>query len=331
MGVTRVAAAVVLRADGAVLLAQRPAGKAYAGYWEFPGGKLEPGESPRHALDRELAEELGLTVKRAAPWLVQEFVYPHAHVELNFFRVFEHVGDPVGHDGQAFAWQRPGEFDVAPLLPANTRVLAALALPAVMGISCAEELGEVEFLARARGALDAGLALIQAREKTWLPARRDAFARALVPLAHARGARVVVNGDADDARRVGADGVHWTSATLAKAIARPDGLLVGASCHTRDELARAAAIGVDYAVLGPVRATPTHPGATPLGWEGFARAIEATRVPVYALGGLEPSDLDTARDHGAHGIAMRRAAWPKGHDGSRGGSSSSGGSSAGTR
>ena len=95
-----------------MLLAQRPAGKAYAGYWEFPGGKLEPGETPRAALDRELAEELGLAVRRAAPWLVQHFRYPHAHVELHFFRVFEWDGEPVGHDGQAFAWQTPGDFDV---------------------------------------------------------------------------------------------------------------------------------------------------------------------------------------------------------------------------
>jgi 8-oxo-dGTP diphosphatase len=104
-GITRVAAAVIVRCDGRVLLAQRPEGKAYAGYWEFPGGKLEPGETPAQALARELREELGLVVRRAAPWLVQEYVYPHAHVELNFFRVFAWDGEPHGHDGQAFAWQ----------------------------------------------------------------------------------------------------------------------------------------------------------------------------------------------------------------------------------
>src|SRR5438105_3483011 len=87
--VVQVAAAVILRRDGQVLLAQRPVGKVYAGYWEFPGGKCEPGESPRAALDRELREELGLSVRHAAPWLVQRYVYPHAHVELNFFRVFD--------------------------------------------------------------------------------------------------------------------------------------------------------------------------------------------------------------------------------------------------
>lgn len=309
MGLTRVAAAVVVRADGRVLLAQRPAGKAYAGYWEFPGGKLEPGESPRDALARELVEELGIVVRRAAPWIVQEHVYPHAHVELHFFRVFAFDGEPVGHDGQAFSWQRPGAFDVAPLLPANTRVLAALALPPILGITCAEDLGEDAFLERAGRAFARGLVLVQLREKSWTRERRDAFARRLVPLAHAHGARVVVNGTTDDAARVGADGVHWTSASLAAASRRPEGVLVGASCHTRGELARAAMLGVDYALAGPVLATPTHPDAVPLGWDGFARAIEHTRVPVYALGGLEPADLDTALDHGAHGIAMRRGAW----------------------
>ena len=111
------------------------------------------GESPRHALDRELHEELGLTVRRASPWLVQEFVYPHAHVELNFFRVFEWHGEPASHDGQAFAWQVPGRYTVGPLLPANTRILRALELPLVYGITCAEDSNEDAFLARAERAV----------------------------------------------------------------------------------------------------------------------------------------------------------------------------------
>ena len=130
-----------------------------------------------------------------------------------------------------------------------------------------------------------------------------------MPLAHARGAKVVVNGDEAEARRVGADGVHWTAQALAQARSRPGGLLVGASCHSRAELARAAALDVDYAIVAPVLATPTHPGAAPLGWDGFERLIEGTRVPVFALGGLAPADLDAAQAHGAHGIAMRRGAW----------------------
>lgn len=308
-GIVRVAAAVIFAADGRVLLAQRPAGKPYEGYWEFPGGKLERGESPAHALARELREELGIVVRDAAPWIVQQFVYPHAHVELHFFRVFAFDGEPHGHDGQAFAWQTPGRFDVEPLLPANTRVLAALSLPAVYGITCASDLGEERFMQAAGSALERGLRLVQVREKEWPAGRVDALARQLVPLAHAHGARILVNGDDDDARRWGADGVHWTAAKLKAAKTRPADLLVGASCHDAAELGRAADLGCDFAVLGPVRDTPSHPDARPLGWDRFQRVIEGVRLPVYAVGGLFEPDLREAIRCGAQGIAMRRGAW----------------------
>ncbi len=306
----RVAVAVIRRPDGKVLLAQRPPGKAYAGYWEFPGGKLESGETPREALDRELAEELGLTVRRAAPWLLQQFRYPHAHVLLHFFRVFEWDGEPVGHDGQAFAWQTPGRFDVAPLLPANTEVLRALLLPPVYGISMADELGEAEFLARAKVALERGLALVQLREKGWPASRQQALVAALVALARPYGAKVLWNGDVERARAWGCDGVHWTSDALAAATARPQDMLCGASCHLRADVDRAGALGLDFVVLGPVAPTPSHPGGMTSGWEGFAAIAAQTPLPIYALGGLGPADLPVAIAHGAHGVALRRAAWP---------------------
>lgn len=309
-GLVRVAAAVIVRADGCVLLAQRPPGKAYAGYWEFPGGKLERGEAPVHALFRELHEELGIDVRRASPWLVQEFVYPHAHVELNFFRVEAWDGEPVGHDGQAFAWQDPHRIDVAPLLPANTRVLAALTLPPVYAITCASDLGEAAFFERAERALGHGVRLIQLREKAWDASRRAALATRLIAIASSVGARVLLNGDADEARRLGCAGVHWTSRALNAATSRPRDLLVAASCHTHADVMRAAELDLDAAVLGPVLATPTHPYAPPLGWEAFSATLDRTRVPVFALGGLRPQDLPMAIAHGAHGIAMRRHAWP---------------------
>jgi 8-oxo-dGTP diphosphatase len=311
-GIVRVAAAVIVGPDGRVLLAQRPFGKAYAGYWEFPGGKLEPGESPRRALDRELSEELGIRVRRAAPWLVQRYRYPHAHVELHFFRVFEWDGEPVGHDGQAFAWQTPGSFEVEPLLPANTLVLRALALPPVYGITIAEELGEARFLAHAEAALADGLRLIQMREKDWPVDRQRALARALVTLARPRGAKVLLNGVARRAREWGCDGVHLTSAALEAANARPapDDMLCAASCHTRAEIEKAGTLGLDFAVLGPVFPTPSHPHARTLGWERFASIAAEAPLPVFALGGLARGDLDVAIAHGAHGVALRRGAWP---------------------
>lgn len=304
----QVAAAVILRADGAVLLAQRPPGKPYAGYWEFPGGKLEADETPAQALARELHEELGIVVRQAAPWLVQDFTYPHARVELHFFRVHAFDGHPAGRDGQAFAWQDPSAIDVAPLLPANTRVLDALRLPTRYAITCESDLGESTFADRAGRALAAGVRLIQVREPEH--AARDALARRLECVAVTFGARILLNGTADSARALGCAGVHWTSRRLMNAPSRPHDLMVAASCHSRAELDRASAIGVDFAVLGPVVDTPTHPGATALGWPGFAAIIEGTRVPVFALGGLQDADLEAAIAYGAHGIAMRRHAWP---------------------
>jgi 8-oxo-dGTP diphosphatase len=307
--IVSVAVAVLLRRDGRVLLAQRLPGTPYAGYWEFPGGKVEPGESIAHALARELDEELGIEVTRAAPWLTQRYVYPHAHVELSFFRVFAWRGEPTGRDGQAIAWQTPGAFDIEPLLPANAAILRALQLPPVYGISMADELGEAMFLERACSAIAGGLRLIQLREKTWPIERLRRLAGQLLPLAQAGGARVMLNGDAELARHLGCAGVHWPAATLLAAKARPEGLLCAASCHDRAELERAAALELDFAVLGPVAPTPSHPDAVPLGWPGVARLLGGTPLPVYALGGLTRSDLDIAIRHGAHGVALRRAAW----------------------
>ncbi len=305
----RVAVAVMVRRDGSVLLAQRMAGTPYAGYWEFPGGKLEAGESAAQALHRELHEELGIEVTRATPWLTQQYAYPHAHVKLEFFRVHAWQGEPYGRDGQSIAWQTPGAFDVAPLLPANSIVLRALMLPPIYAISMVQELGEAQFLLRARAAIDGGVRLIQLREKSLSEEQVSRIAKNLSALGGRRGVRVLLNGDVEHARGLGCDGVHWTAARLVAAQARPDDMLCAASCHDAGELARAAHLAVDFAVLGPVEPTPSHPGAEPMGWTRFADLVRGTPIPIYALGGLDHSDLDVALSHGAHGVALRRAAW----------------------
>jgi 8-oxo-dGTP diphosphatase len=119
----------------------------------------------------------------------------------------------------------------------------------------------------------------------------------------------LLNGDPALALRLGCAGVHWTAAALQRATARAEGMLCAASCHDSAELARAAKLGLDFAVLGTVAATPSHPDVEPLGWARVAELLRATTLPVYALGGLSRRDLDTAVAHGAHGIALRRAAW----------------------
>jgi len=165
--IVEVVAAVLQRADGSFLLAQRPAGKVYAGYWEFPGGKVEVGETRLAALSRELDEELGITLLTAYPWLTREFEYPHAKVRLNFFRVTHWQGELQGKEGQSFAWQNPAAepLNVTPILPANTPILRVLSLPTFYAISNVSELGIDEFLSRLKLALAQGLRLVQLREK----------------------------------------------------------------------------------------------------------------------------------------------------------------------
>lgn len=305
-----VVAAVIEQPDHRFLLAQRPAGKVYAGYWEFPGGKVEPGETPPAALARELHEELGITVEVAHPWLIREFDYPHADVRLHFFRVRRWQGEPHGREAQAFSWQRVGAIDVAPVLPANGPIFAALALPEIYGITGFAADHAAEALLRITAALERGLKLLQVRAKDWLPEARAAFAAEVVARAHARGARVLINADAGLAARIGADGVHLTAGQLHCMKARPDLALVAASCHDAADVRQAERLGADFAVLGPVCATPTHPGAALLGWEGFRSTAAMNRIPLYALGGLRPADLEQAMACGAHGIAMLRGAWP---------------------
>ena len=307
--VTEVAAAVLTEPDGRVLLAQRPAGKPYAGYWEFPGGKVEPGESLMAALARELHEELGIVVTRACRWITRVFEYPHATVRLNFFRVFEWQGTPHPHEGQLFSWQLPDAVEVTPLLPANFPIVKALTLPSVLGISHAESLGVDSFLARLDVALANGLRLIQLRDKTLPDEARLHLARETVRRAHLHGARVLVNGPPDLARAAGADGVHLDSSAAAKLTARPDSEWVGVSCHDSTELAHAAALGVDFALLSPVLPTLTHPGAATLGWETFSALAAASPIPLYGLGGLGRDDVALAQSHGAHGVALLRGAW----------------------
>jgi 8-oxo-dGTP diphosphatase len=124
--VVDVAVGVLIRPDGSFLLTSRPVGKVYAGYWEFPGGKLEAGESVAQALHRELHEELGITIGPAMPWRVEMVDYPHALVRLNFCKVFDWMGDLQMREAQLFAWQHL-PVQVAPVLPGTVPVLQWLA------------------------------------------------------------------------------------------------------------------------------------------------------------------------------------------------------------
>ncbi len=125
--VVEVAVGVLIRPDGAFLLTTRPPGKVYAGYWEFPGGKLEDGETVEQALRRELIEEIGITIGAVQPWKQELVDYPHALVRLHFCKVFDWAGELHMHEGQSFAWQQL-PVQVTPVLPGTVPVLEWFAL-----------------------------------------------------------------------------------------------------------------------------------------------------------------------------------------------------------
>ena len=307
--ITDVAVAIITRPDASFLLARRPEGKPYAGYWEFPGGKVEPNEPVAEALARELQEELGIVVTGAHPWVTQVFTYPHATVKLHFYRVTSWQGEPHPREGQTFSWERAESVSVEPMLPANGAILRGLSLPPVMGVSQAAKLGVAAFLRQLEVALQRGLRLIQLREKHLSDAEFIDFAQRVVELARPHGARVLLNVAPALVARTQADGVHLSAQRLMQITHRPDVAWCGASCHTREEMDRAAQLQLDYVVLGTVLPTATHPGEATLGWEAVGELTRDYALPVYSIGGMRPEDLETAWQHGAHGIAMLRGAW----------------------
>lgn len=302
-----VAVGVLQRPDGRVLLAQRPAGKPAAGFWEFPGGKIEAGEERVAALKRELHEELGVDALEAQPWISREHAYSRFTARLHLFRVPRWRGTPQGREGQRLRWENPGAVAAEPLLEANHGILRALALPRIYAISKAAAFGEQEFLQRLRGALEKGLRLVQLREPSLPGPALAQLAGAVCALAHDYGARVLLNSAHEFI--TGVDGIHLQSAQLMRCRERPSVPLCAASCHDREELLHAANLGVDFAVLSPVLPTRTHPGAAILGWETFGELCRDLPMPVFALGGMRTDMLEKAMRHNAHGVALLSGIW----------------------
>jgi len=301
----------LLRDRDRVFVTRRAADAHQGGKWEFPGGKLDDNEPVETALRRELHEELGIDVRTAQPWMQVRHRYPDREVLLDVWRIAAWDGVPHGREGQEARWVAVRELPGLDFPEADRPILRRLWLPALYLISDAHRLGREEFLQRLERALAAGARLIQLREPD-MPAREfRACAAEMAGLCHRYGARLLLNADPSLVGECGADGVHLNSSRLRALGERPlpGAFFVAASCHDAAELARAAALGADFAVLGPVARTASHPLAVTLGWEKFAALCREAQLPVYALGGMQPADLAAARGAGAQGIAMIRGAW----------------------
>jgi 8-oxo-dGTP diphosphatase len=308
----RVAVGVIIDSQGRVLLAQRPQGKPLAGFWEFTGGKLEPGESTEQALCRELMEEVALKPRTWRFLMRLRNADLQRPVVLEVYRVTAYEGDAQPREGQRLEWLLPEQISERQMPPLNMAIVKALCLPSQYLITPAHLTNPAEVLAGLGTALDQGIRLIQIR----LPyLERDALTQLVqvaLPLCRSYGARLLLNQDIELARSLDCDGVHLTSRQLAKLMHRPlpSHKWVGASCHSQGELALAERLGADFAVLSPVAATSSHAQVAPLGWDVFAELVDQTNLPIYALGGMQATDVDLAVVRGGQGIAAIRSLWP---------------------
>ena len=293
--ITQVAVGVLQKPDGSVLYAQRPAGKVYEGWWEFPGGKREHGEPIEQTLVRELQEELGITVTQFAPWVIRDHVYPHASVRLHFFRVTQWLGDPASREAQVLRWQDPAIAAPQPLLPAAIPVIDWLSLPGRYVYTGANLLGIGEAANAVKNQIKKGACLVQLFE----PSLSDhdliaLYKRLSSELEGATNSRLVMHQvhqhvltksiDQTDIR------MHLDSTSLMACLSRPAAALVGADCETLDHQAHATALGLDFIVMPE---------------DFFLQAARTSHLPVFVLPKPATGPLPDFLSIGAHGVCIR--------------------------
>lgn len=308
-----VAAAAIVNNANEVLISQRAQDVHQGGFWEFPGGKLEPGESIQQALLRELDEELGIRANSYRPLIKVRHQYPDKTVLLDIWKVDDYTGQPVGREGQAIRWQAIDQLDQTEFPAADVPVIQSLNLPEHYLITGKFD-SVKEFEQRLGAAIDQGVRLAQLRlTNDWLQTANEKYAAEIIKLAtglcEQSQVRLMFNIPDELNHIVTPSCLHLNSRKLQQYSERPDCDFLSVSCHNVQEMIDAQTLGVDFMVLSPVQATATHPEITPLGWKQFTAMIAQVNVPVYALGGVSREDTEKAWLAGGQGIAAIGALW----------------------
>lgn len=307
-----VMAGLMVDTAGRVLLAERPAGKHLAGYWEFPGGKVEPGEAPLAALARELHEELGIELESAEPLIRVPWQYDDRQLLLDAWRVNRWKGTPQSMEGQALQWWQPADIEPHGMTPADRPILHALRLPNSYWVTpanvpfdqrdnCLQWMGD---------AIQDGVQLLQLNLPLWPVDAVRELAAALLTGVRKRGVQILLHGDIEGALALDV-GVHLNPAQSKTISGRPLPWrqLVGVSCADPWELNRATEIRADLATLSP-RTAADHSGPSFDEWANFQVVIEKASLPVYATGTISPQHLAQAKQSGAQGVADTLPLWP---------------------
>lgn len=302
-----VAVGVLRNTKQEVLIAQRHKQLHQGGLWEFPGGKIELGESVQEALYRELFEELGVKVIEASPLITVLHSCDDIQVYLDVWMVESFSGFPYGKEGQPVCWVAPDNLIDYEFPEANRAIRLAVELPellAILDVQVGEHQEEV--MRRLTDIFDRGCQLIQLRGKSLTDDSFCSIAQLVAAACSKQKVKLLLNNAVPAlVQACGAKGMHLSSSHLLSLKSRPlgDDFLVSASCHNYKELEKAADLGLDFVLLSPVMETASHPEAKPLGWSMFKSLISSSRLPVYGLGGLRFDDLEQAKCSGAQGVA----------------------------
>jgi 8-oxo-dGTP diphosphatase len=301
-----------------VLLSWRPSNVRQGNLWEFPGGKLQPEETVREALSRELNEELALTVKKAKPLIKIHHDYDEHSVLLDVWQIESwessllYRGQRQGQEGQKIEWADISDLETRDFPAANKAIIKAVQLPEIYLI-CPEPEGDREnYINKFEACISAGIRLFQLRfgeEPNYK--RHEPLINKLLDLCKNNHSRLLINSSPEYAMKVGAHGVHLNSGRLSNFYERPleKNILISASCHNSSELEHACKLDVDFAVLSPVKKTASHDYAKLLGWDNFKILIESVNIPIYALGGMRADDMMKSHEFGAQGISVLSGIW----------------------
>ncbi|WP_235833876.1 Nudix family hydrolase [Halopseudomonas bauzanensis] len=342
-----VIAAVIRDAQNRILIAKRPDHAHQGGLWEFPGGKVEEGETRRDGLGRELLEELGIAVTEARPLLDIRHDYPDKSVRLDVWLVTGFDGEAHGAEGQPVRWVAAAELDEYAFPAANAPIVRAAQLPEQYLIT-PDVADEAELFSGLERARDAGIKMVQLRQTGLNDATYQALAQQVLEkfggdfqwmlkgdtspawpgagwhltsrqlramwTRQIQGQPAATIGSVQNEVVAGSpEGAAPSPASRPQGSSKPDSLnpraLLAASCHNAEELKMAADLGVDFVTLSPINSTASHPDAQPLGWERTRELIDSVNIPVYLLGGLSADELPDAFEAGAQGVAGIRQLW----------------------
>lgn len=299
-----VAVAVIFNTDGEVLVALRDANQHQGGLWEFPGGKVEAGESVEQALAREILEEVNLHINAALPLLRIRYDYVDKSVLLDVWEVLDYSGKAHGCEGQALEWRELSTLDSVDFPAANAPIVKALQLPRELAIT--PEFSSIDAMQTVlQYYRQSGIRAVLLRQKNLGTEQYADYFRCASAFCADAGISLVAHGEPESVLELNPAALHLTSSALLNLTQRPVSgpQLLSASCHSMQELQQAAVLGVDFVILSPVLDTPKYSEGSALGWPGFRSLREQVSLPVYALGGLGRADLAMARSWGAHGIA----------------------------